>query len=153
MAKANPKALGKAAPKLVPDDLEADVAVLTIAGYEEATADDDEAPGGKRLDAWLLYEETGDKRHYLNVTQAQRLVDEYGDETDDWIGKPCPVEKVKKSFGGKVFPKVWVVVDAEEFASYLDTPTPRRKTVAPVGAPRRKKKAVTKKKATKRRGR
>lgn len=135
--KANPKELGQSVPKLEWDDLEEDVVVLTISGFDQQVVDDDEKADGKRTDAWLFFKEAGDKRLFLNVTQMQRLVDEYGDETDDWYGKKCPVERVTKTFGKEKYKKVWVVVDEDEFHGYVK---PARR------------KAAKKKKATRGRG-
>lgn len=123
--KVDPETLGSAAPKLLPEDLEEKVAVLTIASYDEDEIEDDEKEGGKRKTAYLTFEETGDKRIYLNVGQAKTLVAKLGPDADKWIGQKVPVERHVAKFGNKSFPKV-VVVAAEEWDDYLDTPKSKR---------------------------
>lgn len=109
----DPDKLGKGAPKLLPEDLEGDTAILTVAEYDEQEVDDDEAPEGKRLAAWLLFEETGDKRLYLNKTMGTTLVERFGKSVDDWKGEKVPVESAKEKFGKNTFHKVRVVGNDE----------------------------------------
>jgi hypothetical protein len=105
---------GSSAPKLTPDDLEEDVAILTIDKYDEAEVDDEESDTGKRLSANLTFKETGDKVLWLNKGMAETLVDQLGDDADKWEGQKIPVEKHTAMFKGKKFPKVRVML-AEEW--------------------------------------
>lgn len=137
--KANSARLGTAAPKLRPDDLEEDAAVLTIANYEEDEIDDAEKEGGKRAMAWLLFKETGDKRLYLNKTMMAFLIEQYGDDIDaGWIGQPCAVERATMRFAGKSYEKVAVVADQRDWDDYLAEAGASPRRPAP---PARRKKA------------
>jgi len=135
MSRVNPDAHGTARPKILPDDLEEDVAVLTIAEYSEMEVDDASTDSGKRLSACLLFQETGDKVCWLNKTAVTALVHYYGEESDVWEGQPCPVEKVQGTAFGKSYNKVGVVpMDAwPEYIDGLTSPRavapPKRKTV------------------------
>lgn len=120
MAKVDASEFGKSRPKLLPDDLEGDVAILTIAKFETVDLQDDEAEDGKRRSATLSFEETGDKVLWLNKTQIDALVERLGDESDDWTGKKVPVEKVVNTFGKNKYPKVVVVGDPDEWDTYLN---------------------------------
>lgn len=126
MGKVDPTRLGRSAPKVTQDDLEEDVAVVTIASYEEGELDDADAPEGKRATAFLTFKELGDKRLYLNVTQAKVLVERLGESSDKWIGQQVPIEKVTSRFGTKKYEKVSVVTDPEEWEDYVE-PAPRRR--------------------------
>jgi len=105
---------GSSAPKLMPEDLEEDAAILTISKYEEVMVDDDEAEGGKRQSATLKFEETGDKVIWLNKGMVEALVEQLGDDADKWPGQKIPVERHVATFGNKKFPKVRVMM-AEEW--------------------------------------
>ncbi len=104
---------GSSAPKLMPDDLEEDVAFLTIAKFEEVMVDDDEAEGGKRQSATLKFKETGDKVVWLNKGMVETLVEQLGDDADQWVGQKIPLERHVASFGSKKYPKVRVVPSEE----------------------------------------
>lgn len=119
MGKVNPDALGGGGPKVTQDDLENDIAVLTVTEYEELTVKDAEADGGKRISAVLRFEETGDKALWLNAQMVRDLIAWYGDDSDDWIGKAVPVEKYTAKFGSKEFPKVRVML-ADEWTAVFD---------------------------------
>lgn len=114
MAKVDTSKFGSSAPKLMPEDLEEDVAILTIAKYEEVMVDDDEAEGGKRQSATLKFNETGEKVVWLNKGMVEALVEQLGDDSDKWVGQKIPVERHTATFGNKKFPKVRVV-PAEEW--------------------------------------
>lgn len=120
---------GKSRPKLTQDDLEADVAILTIASFDEIELDDDEQESGKRTSAVLTFQETGEKVLWLNKGQVDALVANLGNDADKWTGQRVPVEKVVASFGNKKFPKVSVVVDPAEWDKYLSPAKPKKKTV------------------------
>jgi hypothetical protein len=120
----DPNSLGGARPKVTPDDLEADVAVLTVAGFEEFDVDDPESATGKRHTAVLTFQETGDKVLYLNKTQGESLVERLGKDPNAWTGQKVPVEKITTQYRGQKFPKV-AVVPAEEWDDYLK-PSRRR---------------------------
>lgn len=111
--KVDPSKFGSSAPKLMPDDLEEDVAFLTIAEYDEADVDDEESESGTRHSAYLTFKETGDKRVWLNKGQAESLTEQLGDDADKWIGQKIPVERHVAMFKGKKFPKVRVCESGE----------------------------------------
>ena len=138
MGKVNPNEFGGG--KLVPDDLDDEVALLTVAEFHSGNFTFD---GVTKKSAWLVFEETGsDKRLFMNRTQLQMMVSKYGDESDRWVGKVVPVERIIAEYEGDSFPKVSVVTDGELFDEYLtDAGYPK-----PGSAPKTRR---TKKKATK----
>ncbi|MCL6507656.1 MAG: hypothetical protein K6T59_11565 [Bryobacteraceae bacterium] len=107
MPKVDPNRYGNRRPKLTLDDLEGgDYIVLTIAAFDEAVFDDEE---GKRVTPFLEFQETGDKVLFLNATQVRYLVDGFGtDESDEWIGRPIPLEAQTVTFRGKRFEKLYI---------------------------------------------
>lgn len=117
---------GSAAPKLMPEDLEEDAAILTIAEYDEADVDDDEAEGGKRTAAYITFEETGDKRIWLNKGMVETLIEQLGDDADKWIGQKVPVEKHEAKFKGRTYPKVRVMLSEEWDQAFKDAGVKRR---------------------------
>lgn len=141
MGQVNRDALRTGAPKVTQDDLEGgNTLVLTIADYAEDQVDDAETEGGKRQVAYLTFEELGEKRLYLNVTQIDAIIEQYGDDSDDWKGKPLPVEKVTQSYGTQKYKKVWVVTDTDAWPEIFEEAgvTPKRRSTT-------KKKAKAKK--------
>lgn len=109
MSKVNPDAYGTARPKVEPADLTEDVAVLEIAAFEEVEVDDPTTESGKRMSGFLTFQETGEKVCWLNKTSIVALVKYYGDDSDEWEGQPCPVERVKGTAFNKPYHKVNVV--------------------------------------------
>jgi hypothetical protein len=113
MAKVTPGRFGGSLPRLTPEDLEGDAAILTIAAYEEVEVPDNEDPSGRRFSATLSFEETGDKVLWLNKSMVEALVSRLGDESDDWIGQQVPVEKTTVIYKGQEYHKVRVMPAAE----------------------------------------
>jgi hypothetical protein len=136
MGKVDPSRFGSAAPKLSPDDIE-DAAILTITAFDEVSVDDEEVEGGKRVSANLTFEETGDKVLWLNKGMVETLVEQLGDDSDDWIGSKVPVEAYTATFKGKKFPKVRVMPSEEWTKAFKEAGV--RRVAAPVT---RKKKAA-----------
>lgn len=101
---------GNRSPKLTPDDLDGDFAVLTIAAFAEETFTDEE---GERVTPCLEFQEMGDKRLWVNGTQVGYLVERLGDETDAWKGQQVPVEKHVSVFRGKRYNKLWIAAPEE----------------------------------------
>lgn len=103
MARVNKEDFGKQREKLKVEDLEdgADAIVLTIAGFEIVPFEDRKAP-------LLRFEESGDKAYFPNQTSMSHLIEVYGDETDDWMGKPLPLVRHKGTFQGKKFENLQV---------------------------------------------
>lgn len=118
MSKVDASKFGSSKPKITPDDLEGDVAVLTISGYEEFDVDDASTESGKRRSAVLMFEQTEDRVLYLNKGMIETLVEKLGDDSDGWLGQQVPVEKHVAKFGNEKFPKVRVV-PAEEWGEYI----------------------------------
>lgn len=108
MGKVNADKFGSAAPKLTPDDIE-EGAILTITAFEEADIDDEEKEDGTRHSAHLQFTETGDKVLWLNKSMIEALIEQLGDETDDWMGQKIPVESYTAKFRGRDFKKVGVM--------------------------------------------
>lgn len=126
MGRIDPNAFGSSTPKLVPDDLEGDYAILTVAEFQEVEVDDEDSETGKRLSATLRFEETDDKVIWLNRGQIESLIAQLGEDTDDWAGKQCPVEKHVAKFGRKEYPKVRVM-PAEEWQRAFNGAGTKRK--------------------------
>jgi hypothetical protein len=122
---------GTSRPKLEQDDFEGDFTIVTIATVEEAEVDDDEKEGGKRQSLVLTFNETGDKSLWLNVTQLKHLIAQMGDDARKWLGQKIPVEKVKASFKGKSFDKVYVM-DADGWDNAFKAAKVKR-TAASIG--------------------
>jgi hypothetical protein len=120
---------GSSAPKLTPEDLEEDAAILTLEKYEEVSVDDKNAEGGKRQSATLRFVETGDKVLWLNKGMIETLVEQLGDDADKWAGEKIPVERHIAKFGNDKFPKVRVM-PSEEWAGAFKSAGVRRKTAS-----------------------
>jgi hypothetical protein len=119
----DPNAFGGGGPKLEQSDLEADVAVLTVAQYEEMDVDDSDT-GGTRRTACLRFTETGDRALWLNKTGVKTLGEKLGNDAGKWTGAKVPVEKVTRQFRGQRFAKV-DIVPPEEWDEYLKPPRKR----------------------------
>lgn len=126
MGKVNKDSFGGSGPKLEQADLEEDAAILTIAEFEEVDVPDEDAEDGQRHSAVLRFVETGDKNLWLNKGMIEALIEQLGDESDDWAGKQCPVEKYVGRFGNKKFPKVRVM-PAEEWPGAFKAANVKRK--------------------------
>lgn len=114
MAKINASAFGGSRGKLTPEDIDGEVALVTISSAEQIEVDDEESPSGKRLSLCLHFEESGDdKALWLNKTQVETLVLILGDDTDGWLGKVVPVEVADVRFRGRTFRKVRVMAADE----------------------------------------
>ena len=130
MGRVDPNAHGTARAKVEPDDLEEDVAVLTIVEYTEMEVDDPNTESGKRLAGCLTFQEMGEKVVWLNKTAITALCHYYGNESDEWVDQPCPVERVRGRAFNKDYHKVGVVpVDA--WPEYVDGLTPPRAALQP----------------------
>lgn len=150
MGKVDPNAHGTARAKVEPDDLEEDVAVFEIAEYSEMEVDDADAASGKRLSGCLTFQETGEKVVWCNKTAIVALCHYYGNESDDWAGQLCPVEKVRGTAFGKPYHKV-NVVPVDEWPQYIDGLTPQKAAVRK--AARKSVKGAKRKSAKRTRGR
>lgn len=110
---------GSSRPKITQDDIEdGDVGIFTIAEFDDQEVDDPETESGKRMAAFLTFEETGDKRLWLNKTQIDTLIERLGDDADKWAGQRIPLEKVTTTFKGQKYAKV-AVCPAAEWDDYL----------------------------------
>lgn len=114
MGKVNASDFGSSTPKITPDDLEGDAAVLTVTGFEKVEVDDDDAEGGKRNAATLTFEETEDRVLWLNKGMIEALIERLGDDSDEWVGAKVPVEKYVARYRGQKYDKVRVM-PAEEW--------------------------------------
>jgi hypothetical protein len=137
MGKVNEGDFSSARPKIEPEDLDGDNAVLEADGYGEEEFDDPTAQGGKRKAAYLTFVEfpaEGDadmgRVCWLNVTAIRAIIHHYGDESDDWTGNLFPVEIVSGTAFGKAYTKVQVVTPAEKWGDFIDfgEPSPPPKT-------------------------
>jgi len=114
---------GSSRPKLERDDLDGDVGVLTIAGFDESKFKDEE---GEKVTPFLWFEEMGEKVHFLNKTQVGYVIERLGEESDDWVGERIPIEKITTTYNGKRFEKLWVS-PPEKWDEYLGTRKRRAK--------------------------
>lgn len=125
MAKLNLKDYNTKRATLGIEDLEEQVAILTLDTVDEIEADDESSATGKRKALVLAFVEAEDRVMWPNRTAIGVLIEKLGDDTDLWIGKKVPVEKVRVPFKGKMYDKVQVV-PAAEWEQYLKT-SKRRK--------------------------
>lgn len=137
MAKVNPKELGSGRPKVEQGDFEGDYTIATIVKVEMGEIDDDTRPGGKRPTRMLQFKEFGDKVLYLNVTQAESLVEQLGDDDDDWIGQQIPIEKYTGTFGTKKFQKVGVMAGDQWDSAFREAGVRRKTRPAPAARAKR----------------
>lgn len=131
MGKVNSDRYGSKRPKLERDDLDGDVGVLTIAGFDEAKISDEE---GERVTPFIWFEEMGEKVHYLNKTQVDYLIERLGDDSDDWVGQKVPIEKHTATYAGKQHKKLWVS-PPEKWDEYLGVKRGRVARVTRTKAP------------------
>jgi hypothetical protein len=83
-----------------------------------------------KLVAWLKGQ---DKGLVLNKTNATALAELYGDESDDWAGKPIALTVGKAMFEGKKVDSIMVDEEATRAASQRSAPAqPRRKPASVV---------------------
>lgn len=134
--KVDAEGFGSSAPKITPDDLEEDAAILTVTKYDEVMVDDKNAKGGKRKSATLMFEETADKVLWLNKGMIETLIEQLGGDADDWIGQKIPVEKHIAKFGNDKFPKVRVM-PSEEWDKAFKEAGVRRRSPATSGGKKR----------------
>lgn len=141
MGQMDPGKLGKSGPKVIPDDLEAEAAVLKIASVEESEVDDDESATGKRVSWIVKFEELGEKALWLNKTQAEYLVERLGSDTEAMIGQWCCVEKHQSKYGKKTYDKVWISPPEswDDLLTEAGVPS-RKRTVPKMAAPKAKAK-------------
>jgi len=118
MAKINKGDFTSKRPVLTQDDLEEQVAVLTISNAEVIDVPDDEAEGGTRKSIVLSFEEAGEKVLWPSSGDITTIIDKLGDDTDEWVGTKLPVEKVTRKFKGVGYKKVGVL-SAEEWDTYI----------------------------------
>jgi hypothetical protein len=79
-------------------------AVLTIA----SAALHDFGEGDQKI---KLSFSDGDKELVLNKTNASLIADIYGDDTDDWLGKPLAVYKERVTYQGRLVDGIRVKCD------------------------------------------
>lgn len=143
MAKVNKDDFGKRRPKLVVEDLDGgEATALTMASVERVTMDDGD---GKRHSLAITFEETGDKVYWPNVSSIGLIIDEYGDDDDDWIGKPLPLMRNTGTFKGQKYENLQVPERALWDEIFTDmgfkVPTSKRVTAKPAKAVKTTKKA------------
>ena len=74
-------------------DLEGRSVIVIMAQVETETIGDDDRP--------VLYFKGKNKGVVLNKTNAGKISDAYGDDTDDWFGKPIELYPTEVDFQGK----------------------------------------------------
>lgn len=140
MGKVNPKELGTGKPKVEQTDFEGDYTIATIVSVGRDQIEDESRPGGKRPVMYLQFKEFGDKVVFLNVTQANSMVTQLGDDDDAWVNQMVPLEKYTGSFGSKKFAKVGVMAPEEWDEAFREAGVKRTKPAAaraPAPAPAR----------------
>lgn len=73
----------------------------------------------------ILYFQNKDKGMVCNKTNAGRISDMYGDDTDEWIGKEIILTSEFVEFQGKTTKGLRVQPPARAAASYAAPPRPR----------------------------
>lgn len=112
---------GMSVPAIGYDDLEEDVAVLTVKSAEKMKFDDG------RVSVVVRFEETGDDMVFYARAKVDvnPLIEKLGGDLKKWPGQKVPMEKVKRSYKGETHKKVGVV-PAEDWDQYLK-PSRRRR--------------------------
>lgn len=118
MAKLNLKDYNTKTPTIAPEDLEEDVAILTIDKVNEVNVEDEDAVGGTRKALVMSFNEIEDRSMWPNRTAIATLIAKLGDDTDEWMGQQVPVEKVRVTYKGRTYDKVQVV-PAGQWDEYL----------------------------------
>ena len=90
-------------PTLKPVDVgNANAAVLTIAKVDFRQSNfASERSGEKETKCVLEFAETPGRELWVGKKGTTALIDHYGDESDKWLGKPCPLVRVTVSVGGR----------------------------------------------------
>jgi hypothetical protein len=70
----------------------------------------------------VLWFENKEKGWALNVTNTRFLIDRWGDETGDWIGKELKIYPGKTDYGGEMVDCISLVQEAPPEASHDDIP-------------------------------
>jgi hypothetical protein len=96
MGKVNRTKYSQKSDQVGPDDID-DAAIVTVSDFA-----DGERKDGEGMWALLKFEELGDKVMFLSDDGMDAMLAAYGDESDDWIGKPVPLEKYSTKRGDKV---------------------------------------------------
>lgn len=128
MGKLNRDDYGNRREKVTQDDLESEVAVVTIVEAEEVDATDSESPTGYRKALVLSFEEIPNKVLWPGAKEVHALIDQLGDDTDKWLGRKIPIERATVRFRGRDYDKV-VVAPSAEWEQYISPKavTTRRK--------------------------
>ena len=96
------------------DDLEKPVYV-TISGAKTHDFDD-----GTKL---IVSFKDSDKDLVLNKTNSMTIAEMYGDDTDDWMGKPLCLYKARVNYQGRMVSGVRVKCDPKAAASAAPAPS------------------------------
>lgn len=105
----------------------ADRAVVTVVDAQEIRFPD-------RVQVMVRYHEFPERVHWLNVSQTGNMVNRYGADLDDWIGKRVPLVRTLATNprNGESAYKPYVA-PAHEWDSLLrafDAPKPRKRAAA-----------------------
>lgn len=125
MTKINLSDYSSGRPKLTPEDLDGDTAILTVESTESVTVGEESSPKDQQEKLLLLFEEFEDRPLWLNVTQIRTLVDRLGDDDENWKGEKVPVESHVALYRGQEYPKVRVV-PTERWDAALKPPSRSR---------------------------
>lgn len=83
---------GNSLPALKPDALQGQsAAILTITSANEGNIPDFNAPGGNRRVLRMTFEEFPENVYYVNPAGVTACVEEFGEYTEQWIGKRIPL--------------------------------------------------------------
>jgi hypothetical protein len=82
-------------PGLKAEDIKARRANLTVQTVEQVELDDDNTEDGKRNALAVTFEEFPDKPYWPNGTSIGFLIDELGEDEEEWAGERIPLEKKK----------------------------------------------------------
>lgn len=126
--------LGGSRERLVPDDLEGDAAILTV-----ADSDAFQLTRGKTKEncLTLTFVETGDRALWINKTMLTALIDQLGDDRAAWVGKQVPVEVIDAEYEGTTTRKVYVM-DSDDWDQAFKDAGVKRKHPKAVAAPRKR---------------
>ena len=101
---------------LKPVDLEQDSQIVEIQGGREHRFQDGE-------DKWICKFKEYSKPLPLNTINGKRLEAEWGDESDDWIGKKVELYRTQGEFRGEIMDVIRIRIPSQS-AAPVEVPTP-----------------------------
>lgn len=96
---------------------------VTINDVKQEEVGDDSRP--------VVYFRGAKKGLVLNKTNATTIAEAYGNDTDDWFGKPVTLYEAEAEYQGKRMPAIRVRIPKQEAKRTSQAPTHRADELAP----------------------